>query len=41
MSQDGTVVSLSFADGNKLDETNYASFAEKIFRKIAITGLES
>mgnify|MGYP000927000625 CR=1 FL=1 len=32
MSQDGTVVLLSFTNGNKLDETNYASFAEKIFR---------
>ena len=32
MSQDGTIVLLSFTNGNKLDETNYASFAEKIFR---------
>lgn len=28
MSQDGTVVSLSFANGNKLDETNYADKAK-------------
>lgn len=32
MLQDGTIVLLSFTNGNKLDETNYASFAEKIFR---------
>ena len=32
MSQDGTIVLLSSTNGNELDETNYASFAEEIFR---------
>lgn len=32
MSQNDTIVSLSLTDSEKLDETNYASFAEEIFR---------
>ena len=33
MSQDGTVVLLSFANGNKLDETNYADKAKGYVEK--------